>query len=153
MKTSVNSGKARQLVQSASVCMHACRGRQGCWGSMWHAFEEWGQLSINNWIEHYLVEQKMLVSVVFCLLFWNILPFLLYAGSSSLRRQKRAMKANPLVIFQICVSKEGFPKRKTLIQSWVPERFLNSWCFSFEKYVEEMVLRVEVLIFGDFNLC
>lgn len=153
MKTSVNSGKARQLVQSASMCMHVCRGRQGCWGSMWHAFEEWGQLSINNWIEHYLVVQKMLVGVVFCLLFWIILSFLLYAGSLSLRRQKRAMKANPLVIFQICVSKEGFPKRKTLIQSWVPERFLNSWCFSFEKYVEEMVLRVEVLIFGDFNLC
>ena len=86
---------------------------------MLHPFEEWGQLYISSSDTSLLRRKCFLVLFVFGIL----LPFLLHILSTTSDRQKSAIKENLSVASPVCVNKEGLLKRKSLLQSQVPERF------------------------------
>ena len=66
--------------------------------------------------------------------------------------RRELSKASLSVDYHICVSKEGLLKRKILFQSRVLKDFHAFGLLSFEKSVEEMMLRAEVFTFGDLDL-
>ena len=94
---------------------------------MLYSFEEWGQLYISSSDTSLLRRKCFLVLFVFGIL----LPFLLHILSTTSDRQKSAIKENLSVAYPVQVNKEGLLKRKSLLQSQVPERFPKFWCFVF----------------------
>jgi hypothetical protein len=60
-----------------------------------------------------------------------LLPFLLHILSKTSDRQKSAIKENLAVAYPVYINKEGLLKRKSLLQSQVPERFPKFCHFDF----------------------
>ena len=79
-----------------------------------------------------LVEQKMFVSFVcVCCLGFSFPSSCISFPQLQKDRQKSAIKENLAVAYPVYVNKEGLLKRKSLLQSQVPERFPKFWHFVF----------------------
>ena len=95
---------------------------------MLHPFEEWDNFLYISSSGTSLLSRKCL----FCLcLFGILLPFHLHILSATSDRQKSTIKESLSVVYPACVYKEGLLKRKSLLQSQVPERFPKFWHFVF----------------------
>ena len=96
-----------------------------------------------------LVEQKMLL--VSCLMFWILLPFLLHVGSSTQTEESYQKQACQLIITSVLVRRDCL-KGKSCSKVKFLKDFHTFGLLSFEKSVEEMMLRAEVFTFGDLDL-
>ena len=82
-----------------------------------------------------------------CLVLWILLPFLLCVGSSGSDRWKRATKAHLSVLPLSVLVRQDCQKGKALFL----KEFQNFGIWSFEKSVEEMMLRTKVFTFRDLD--
>ena len=73
--------------------------------------------------------------------------------STTSDRQKSAIKENLAVAYPVYVNKEGLLKRKTCSKVKFLKDFQSFDILSFEKSVEEMMLRVMAFTFDDLDLC
>lgn len=151
MKTFMTSWKARQLVKPVNVCVHACTVGQEGWSWMSHPFEAWAPLSLSILLGCCLAE-KMHVSFVPFLVFWILLPSRAWVPhfrqtEESYQKQICQMFTNSLLTWWDCLKGNACFKVQFL------KDFQTLGVLSFEKSVEEVMLRFCVFALGDLDLC